>query len=113
MPRLRGPPACYERSLSPDEDIFHLLDCYYPGGQLLVEAFIISTSLRTKRNSSLGDSHRRQGAPVRASTEPLLFNASVELATPVRGGLTIREIQTTPQQGSSRNRVEDLSTDVT
>jgi osomolarity two-component system response regulator SSK1 len=106
MPRLRGPPACYERSLSPDEDIFQLLDCYYPGGQRLVEALIISTSLRTKRNSSLGDSHKRKGVPVRASTEPLLFDASVEPATPVRGGLTIREIQATPQQGSSRKQLQ-------
>jgi osomolarity two-component system response regulator SSK1 len=106
MPRLRGPPACFERSLSPDEDVFHLLDCYYPGGQRLVEALIISTSLRTKRNSSLGDSHKRKGVPVRASTEPLLFNASVEPATPVRGGLTIREIRATPQQGSSRKQLQ-------
>jgi osomolarity two-component system response regulator SSK1 len=105
-PRLRGPPACYERSLSPDEDIFHLLDCYYPGGQRLVEALIISTSLRAKRNSSLGDSHKRKGVPVRASTEPILFDASEEPATPVRGGLTIREIQATPIQGSSRKQLQ-------
>jgi osomolarity two-component system response regulator SSK1 len=104
-PRLRGPPACYERPLSPDEDIFHLLDCYYPGGQRLVEALIISTSLRAKRNSSLGDSNKLKGAPARVSTEPLPFETLVEPITPVRG-LTIREIQATPIQASSRKQLQ-------
>jgi osomolarity two-component system response regulator SSK1 len=104
-PRLRGPPACYERPLSPDEDVFHLLDCYYPGGQRLVEALIISTTLRTKRNSSLGDSHKQKIIPVRASTEPLPFESLAEPATPVRG-LTIREIQATPIQQSSRKQLQ-------
>ena len=105
-PRLRGPPACHERPLSPDEDIFHLLDCYYPGGQRLVEALIISTTLRTKRNSSLNDSHKQKSVPVRASTEPLSFESLAEPATPVRSGLTIREIQATPIQQSSRKQLQ-------
>ena len=105
-PRLRGPPACHERPLSPDEDIFHLLDCYYPGGQQLVEALVISTTLRTKRNSSLNDSHKQKSGPVRASTEPLSFDSMAEPATPVRGP-TIREIQATPIQASSRKQLQN------
>lgn len=35
-PRVRGPPSCHERFLSPDEDVYQLLDSYYPGGQKLI-----------------------------------------------------------------------------
>jgi len=105
-PRLRGPAACHERPLSPDEDIFHLLDCYYPGGQRLVEALVISATSRPKRNSSLGDCHKQKSVPARASTEPLSFDSLAEPATPVRGGVTIREIQATPIQQSSRKQMQ-------
>lgn len=105
MPRIQGPSACYERQLSPDEDIFNLLDCYYPGGQRLPEALVISSALRTKQTSAIPDSQKQKHIPVRASTEPLLYGAAEEPATPVKG-LTIREIQATPQQASSRKQVQ-------
>ncbi|KAM0706853.1 hypothetical protein Q7P35_006183 [Cladosporium inversicolor] len=103
--RLHGPPACYERRLSLDEDIFHLPDCYYPGGQKLVEALVVSTTLRTHQNTSLHDSQKKKGLPIRASTEPLTCDGLAEPATPVRG-LTIREIQATPIQQSSRKHLQ-------
>jgi osomolarity two-component system response regulator SSK1 len=107
-PRPQGPPACYERYLSPDEDVFQLLDSYYPGGQKLVEALIISSAPRPKRNTSLADSHKQRSVPARAPINWPPFDDFNEPATPVRGlGLTIREIQATPQQpGSSRKGLQ-------
>lgn len=83
-----------------------MLDCYYPGGQKLVEALVISTAIRTKRYSTLNDSYKQKSVPVRASTEPLSFEGFAAPATPVRG-LTIREIQATPIQQSSRKNMQN------
>jgi osomolarity two-component system response regulator SSK1 len=108
-PRPQGPPACYERFLSPDEDIFQLLDFYYPGGQKLVEALVISSAPRPKRNASLAEGgHKQRSVPARAPINWPPFDDWNEPATPVRGlGLTIREIQATPQQpGSSRKGLQ-------
>ena len=111
-PRLHGPPTCYERFLSPDEDVFHLLDCYYPGGQKLLEALIISSAApRPKRNTSLADNHKQRSVPARAPINWPPFDSWNEPATPVRGlGLTIRETQATPvQEGSSRKGLQQSS----
>jgi len=111
-PRPQGPPACYERCLSPDEDVLQLLDFYYPGGQKLVEALIISSVPRPKRNASLADGgHKQRSVPARAPINWPPFDDWNEPATPVRGlGLTIREIQATPQQpGSSRKGLQQNS----
>jgi osomolarity two-component system response regulator SSK1 len=108
-PRPQGPPACYERFLNPDEDVFQLLDFYYPGGQKLVEALIISSAPRPKRNTSLAEGgHKQRSVPARAPINWPPFDDWNEPATPVRGlGLTIREIQATPQQpGSSRKGLQ-------
>jgi osomolarity two-component system response regulator SSK1 len=108
-PRQQGPPACYERFLNPDEDVFQLLDFYYPGGQKLVEALIISSAPRPKRNTSLAEcNHKQRSVPARAPINWPPFDDFDEPATPVRGlGLTIREIQATPQQpGSSRKGLQ-------
>ena len=110
-PRPQGPPACYERCLSPDEDVFHLLDCYYPDGQRLVEALIIGSVPRPKRNASLAEGHKQRSVPTRAPVNWPPSDSWNEPATPVRGlGLTIREIQATPlQEGSSRKGLQHSS----
>jgi osomolarity two-component system response regulator SSK1 len=107
-PRPQGPPACYERFLNPDEDVIQLLDSYYPGGQKLVEALVIGSALRPKRNTSLAGSHKQRSIPARAPINWPPFDDWNEPATPVRDlGLTIREIQATPQQpGSSRKGLQ-------
>lgn len=107
-PRPQGPASCYERFLSPDEDILELLDCYYPGGQKLVEALVVSSTPRPKRNTSLAESHKQRSDPARHPITWPPSNSWDEPATPPRGlGLTIRQIQATPQQeGSSRKGLQ-------
>lgn len=111
-PRLRGPLACHERSLDPDEDICHVLDCYYPGGQKLAEALLIATSFPNRRNSSLGDIHNHQRAPSAKATAEVQGHGNPAIpATPQRG-LCIREIQPTPQSNRKQLQSNGLTRSV-
>ncbi|KAM0712427.1 hypothetical protein Q7P37_011523 [Cladosporium fusiforme] len=103
-PRVCGPPACHERLLDPDEDVCHVLDSYFPGGQKLAEALLVATSLPSRRNSSLGDIHNARALPAEATADSQAHGKPGVPATPQRG-LTIREIQPTPQ--SNRKQLQE------
>lgn len=67
---------------------------------------MISSCPRPKRRPS-PDFETQRSVPSRAPAEWTPIDNSIDPATPVRGGLTIREIQATPQEGSSRKQLQN------